>query len=1825
MNSSNNYIMLKAKQNYLNKKSMPLDTNNNTILTQQNTITNETQEEAGFLEKGWETLVDVGGNFVGGVSKGVEGIVDYLIGTVAQGGSGVLSHVIVNLYDDNFKKSLQDIIEYDWTTEHILDPVSEWTQDSYINDASTKAQEIIRGIASGVGEIIPAAALTYATGGTNLVGTVAFGASAAGQATEQALNEDATMDEAMLYGTASGAVETGIEAISGGASKFFMGKGATSKFINKATSKIKSRTVKKIFKTGLETAGEGGEEVLSDIINPYLQRIYKEADEIEKPTLEDLGTSFLIGASVSLAYNGTIGKIGSRKKAIVENLDKLQNNKTDFNTKTTLTETDINEYQETMEDLNLDIEYDLKKLSAKTREKTISFLNEQGMKWFNTDGSIDYDKMQQGLELDLNYDIQEIANFDILQETKATTAQMQETKNLFNILKEQSNKLNDTKIFFDNSLPKNIEGFYNPQTKTIVINKNSKASYKTILKHELTHTLEGTKEYATLFDYSMKYLKERGEYETIRKELEKIYEKNLEKLDAQSKEKYTNEEMMSIFSERLFEDETSIKRITQENRSLIQKIYDWIKEKLSILTGKSKEEIELKKQLRKAEELFKKALMESNASNQEYMMLSNDEIKYGLKKSRYEIIDKYIMQKDHISLTINDKKINASIDENTLKKNFRLPINSTNAGFNAKVRNYQSFHEIIENSKYVESKPETNPQKNLYHNDIINWHIFRTNFADNLGTYDVITFISENTNHQYRIYESVWKKIKSPSQLSSNTATYGENNRLAKDSTTIIQNKEENINTFDEKKSKNAKFKLNSNGDELSPQQQEFFKDSKVRDDEGRLLVVYHGTSQDFTTFNIAKSRSYSGIVDYDLPGFYFTSDKNIASDYGKNAREYYLNITSPYEGDIYKLKQEQGTWRKVYDYLLDNNYDGFIEEEDGIIEYIAFEPNQIKSIDNLNPTTNDDIRFKKNDAESTNEETKVSRFQDKSVPKWAMREMFDAKTIETIEQMKTYYVPETDKATKEYIKTVLPNMNKDYTSYVDTYITNIENGLIRGKKDIGVGIALIEESLKRKDFANYSKLSINLTILGTELGQQVQAFNLLNNLTPKGELYYIQQYVKRFNAKTKNPNSKLKINQTYVEELKNVTTQEQKEQVVEKIIVDLAEQQPATLWEKITNWRYLAMLLNFKTHVRNIAGNSVMLGITKVKNTIARGIENNLIKRGKMLESQRVYAPQKYISLKVKEFAKNDTQLVLERLSSGSKFSEKGNNKNVTKAKVQNIAARIEDNRVIFNFKLFEKARKFNFSMLETEDFMYLKAHYQEALSQYLTARNIDVDTLNDPKNSQTLEKAREYAISVAQEATFRKFSYLAATLNNIKAKSKLHQMIIEGIVPFAKTPINILKTGINYSPVGLANAVFFQTRQLKNGNITINQYIDSLAKGLTGSMITALGYALSQLGLISIGADDEKENKYISDLGTQDYSLNVAGMSFTLDWISPASIPFFIGVAMQESFEKDGVANVEGIVGAIASSADPLTDLSMLSSLNSTLKTYSENRIGGMTKQIVKNFFAQMFPTALSQVAKTFDTKRRTTATTAKNEYGIGKEYAQYINYLKAKIPFLNNTLEPYINIWGQEETNPNFIENALENLAYPFWVSNSKVDSVVDNEIMSLYQQTGNKDVLPSTPNSYYTLDGVRHDLTPEEYTQYKKDFGTFSFNQLKVLFSSETYKNMSNEEKEKTIQTVYSYARDFSRKGKYFELFSALKTNGNQNNLSTFLVTIDNFTADLDENGNTIPNSRKKKVYNYINSLKLTRKQKILLFEFVGYSSSNISALSTNEKAKHPLLG
>ena len=148
---------------------------------------------------------------------------------------------------------------------------------------------------------------------------------------------------------------------------------------------------------------------------------------------------------------------------------------------------------------------------------------------------------------------------------------------------------------------------------------------------------------------------------------------------------------------------------------------------------------------------------------------------------------------------------------------------------------------------------------------------------------------------------------------------------------------------------------MDSTGRELSAEQREYFKDSKVRDEDGNLLVVYHGTDADFTVFDASKGRA-----NMDIQGMFFSPWELDAQGYGKNVSAYYLNITNPASEALgYKalnmFKGENNAGVKAQEYLQSLGYDGV---NNGDEEYIAFYPEQIKLADNTSPTESNDIRY---------------------------------------------------------------------------------------------------------------------------------------------------------------------------------------------------------------------------------------------------------------------------------------------------------------------------------------------------------------------------------------------------------------------------------------------------------------------------------------------------------------------------------------------------------------------------------------------------------------------------------------------------------------------------------------------------------------------------------------------------------------------------------------------------------------------------------------------------------------------------------------------------
>lgn len=166
-----------------------------------------------------------------------------------------------------------------------------------------------------------------------------------------------------------------------------------------------------------------------------------------------------------------------------------------------------------------------------------------------------------------------------------------------------------------------------------------------------------------------------------------------------------------------------------------------------------------------------------------------------------------------------------------------------------------------------------------------------------------------------------------------------------------ISNNASNVNNNETKFS----LDIDSDGNKLTQQQAEYFKNSKVRDEDGNLLKVYHGTTENFTVFDKTKGRS-----NLDIQGMFFSPWEIDAKGYGSNVNAYYINITNPASERmgymaLRKFQGQNNAGVKAREYLENLGYDGV---NNGDEEYIAFNSNQIKLADNLTPTENEDIRF---------------------------------------------------------------------------------------------------------------------------------------------------------------------------------------------------------------------------------------------------------------------------------------------------------------------------------------------------------------------------------------------------------------------------------------------------------------------------------------------------------------------------------------------------------------------------------------------------------------------------------------------------------------------------------------------------------------------------------------------------------------------------------------------------------------------------------------------------------------------------------------------------
>lgn len=774
-------------------------------------------------------------------------------------------------------------------------------------------------------------------------------------------------------------------------------------------------------------------------------------------------------------------------------------------------------------------------------------------------------------------------------------------------------------------------------------------------------------------------------------------------------------------------------------------------------------------------------------------------------------------------------------------------------------------------------------------------------------------------------------------------------------------------------------------------------------------------------------------------------------------------------------------------------------------------------------------------------------------------------------------------------------------------------------KENTAIGWALYNNA------ANSGDVETALDVLDTivkrqrNVAQALQATRLLKQQDPSTQLYAAQRSVENLTEDLKKQYGEkapdLKIDRDLAEKFLNAKDDDARTEAMKEIYRDIGRQMPSRFIDKWNAWRYFSMLGNPRTHVRNIVGNVGFVPAVTVKNVIGAGIESaaNAVSGGKVGRTKAILTTKDAGLIKA---AWSDYANIREQALGSGKYND-----NV------NVRQEIEEGRTIFKPKLLEAMRKFNSTALDAEDAWFSKPHYAAALAQFCKANGITAEQVAGGKG---IEAAREYAIREAQKATYRDtnaFSQMISDLGRYRGDNKMKRLgstLAEGILPFRKTPANILVRGVEYSPIGFLKSISYDLVQVQKGNMQATEMIDRAAAGLTGTGLMMLGLYMAKEGILrGSGGDDEKKKKFDELQGHQEYAMELPnGTSITLDWLAPEALPFFVGANLYEQMQaNNGYLTMSDMLQAASNVTDPLLSMSCLQSLNDVFDAVGyassgdTNALTSAVASAATSYLTQGIPTVFGQAERTGESERMTTYTdknkflTPDMQYALGKA--------SARIPGVDYGQIPFIDAWGRTENSGGVVARAFNNFANPAYTS--KVSgSKMEDELSRLYEATGEAKVLPQRAPKSFTVNKENKQLTGEEYVKYATKRGQTSYKIVSELTGLASYKSMSDGDKADAVAKAYEYANivgkmsvsNYQTDGWAAKAIDTVKKTGvSEAQYIALYLAKGGIKSLKDKNGDTISNSEGLQIMELVYQQKgLSDKQRAALFEDFGVGKS-----------------
>lgn len=688
--------------------------------------------------------------------------------------------------------------------------------------------------------------------------------------------------------------------------------------------------------------------------------------------------------------------------------------------------------------------------------------------------------------------------------------------------------------------------------------------------------------------------------------------------------------------------------------------------------------------------------------------------------------------------------------------------------------------------------------------------------------------------------------------------------------------------------------------------------------------------------------------------------------------------------------------------------------------------------------------------------------------------------------------------------------------------------GNVATKDNTALGQQLLLQAMREGNTAYTAELLTLYTRNSTTAAQAMQAQSIFRKLSPEGQLMAVQKAVADLNTKY---GTDVRLSEEEVADFLNAETPEARQAATDRIMARAAESVPGTFRAKYDTLRYLAMLGNPRTHIRNILGNTFFQVPVAVKNRVGAVAEVIAYKAGggKTERTKALFGVDPLGKLAAE--ARADWANARGFLEQTSKYAEG----QASLSAIEQQADAFSNSNILG--RGVNKAADLNSRALAAEDTAAKKWIYTQSLAGYLKANgcrsiaDADVALLN---------RARNYAAQEALRGTFNDrntvsnaVSLLGAANQSSNKAIKAAGYVVEGVLPFKRTPANIAVRAVEYSPIGVVLGAVETMRGAKGGDMArVSTGLDRVAAGVSGTALLAAGFLAAGAGYVTGGEDEDEKQRSFDDLtGHQNYALELKdGTSVTLDWLAPEAIPFFMGVELHESMLDGGVSWDEAW-GTVKNAASPMLEMSMLQGLNDTFENaaYAKNRgdsvLGSLLTSALTNYATQIVPTLGGQIERSGEEVRMTTYT--EKDGGLPTDVQYTLGKVSQKIPGWDYRQIPYIDAWGRTEATGDPLERAANNLFNPAYVSQVEVDEL-EAELQRLKDETGSAGVFPERAERSITVDGEKKNLTAEEYQQYATILGQNSYALVKEGISLAAYRAMDDTEKVEYVDRLYQYA-------------------------------------------------------------------------------------------------